>query len=373
MNKFAFVGHFISRGHFNDLVGWPAFVLRRLPQPLLKDLIRIWPPYRCIDISPVQSLTHSQAYGIGISCPLLPEHFVTLNSREVLKKIIDSARLGERFGARIIGLGGFTSAFGNEGEEVAQRLNVSVTSGNTYTAALTIQGLLKSAELMELNVSESRVAVIGATGDIGSICAKVFSKKCAELILAARKEKRLIEFASEIECDASARIRIAKHTTDAIKDADLILTATSAITTLIEPADLKVGAIVCDVAYPANISRDIWQRRDDVFVFEGGLATWPFYNQLKDLRKLQQFSPPGTVHGCLAETMLLALEEKFVNFSLGRGYITEARIDEIVGIAQKHGFTLAPFRCGDISYSHNDIDRIRKAAKAKRQSQVLVV
>ena len=50
--------------------------------------------------------------------------------------------------------------------------------------------------------------------------------------------------------------------------------------------------------------------------------------------------------------MLLALEGRSESYSRGRGDISPARVDEIWDLAEKHGFTLAPFfnargLCGD--------------------------
>ncbi len=326
-----------------------------------------------MELGPIYSTSGAYAEGLGVACPLLPEHFVTLNSKAVLRKIIKAGRLGERFGARIIGLGGFTSVFGNEGEEVAKYLRVAVTSGNTYTAALAIEGILTAAQRVGHRPHQSSLAIIGATGDIGSICAKVLSQHVAKVYLSARNQERLKDFSEQVMRNTSAEVYVTKYTAEAIKEADLILTATSALTTLIEPEDLRAGAIVCDVSYPANITRDISRYRNDVLVFEGGLATWPFYHRVHEVEKLALFAPPGIIHGCLAETIILALERRFENFSIGRGLITENRIEQIVAIAKRHGFRLAPFHCGTNFYTDEDIDRVRKALIARTNSENRVV
>lgn len=368
MNKFAFINHYLDTKLASEQLQY-APRLDNLAKGALKSLIAELPPYRYMTIAPVISSMGAQASGIGVACPLLPEHFVTLPQNTVFEKILTAAKIGERFGANVIGLGGFTSIFGNGGRDIAQSINAAVTSGNTYTAALAIQGLIKAAGLMGLRINECKTAIVGATGDIGSICTKLLAKQTGQLILAARNEKRLEEFAAYVSRISSIPVSIEKYTADAVRNADLVLTATSALTTIIEPEDLKQGAVVCDVAYPANVSSQTAKRRDDVLAFEGGLARWPHYNSVIEQEKLQEFSPPGTIHGCLAETMILALEGKYLNFSIGRGYITDEKIQEITLLAQKHGFELAPFSCGGKLYSEEDIMRIRsKAMSAKRET-----
>ena len=44
---------------------------------------------------------------------------------------------------------------------------------------------------------------------------------------------------------------------------------------MIEPEDLKAGAIVCDVARPRNVSREVASKRKDVLVIEGGVIKVP--------------------------------------------------------------------------------------------------
>lgn len=369
MYDFGFVNHFLNtsliyqRLRLAKLLGISEVMIKRFSP---------WvPPYRYMRLGPVFSTNSaSQANGVAIACPILPEHFVLLNHKRVLKIVVSAIQLAHQSGAKIVGLGGLTSSFTEEGEEVVSAVDVAITSGNTYTAVLTIRGLLKAVELLELPLSDCKVAVIGATGDIGSACTRALAKRVKEIVLAARNEKRLNGFARKIQNETSALVRIARYTSEAVREADLIVTATSAVTTIIEPKNLKPGAIICDVAYPANVARDVLKYRDDIFIFEGGLATWPSYELIEDKIKLQRFSPPGTVHGCLAETMILALEKRFVNFSLGRGKITETKIEEMNSLAEKHGFGLAPFQYAGRIYSQGDIEAIKQVAFERRRSQL---
>jgi predicted amino acid dehydrogenase len=305
--------------------------------------------------------------GVAIACPLLPQHFATLDHRVVLTKVISAVRVASQAGARIVGLGGLTSSFTDEGQEVITAVDIAITSGNSYTAFLCIQGLIKAAQLFDLRLSESKLTVIGATGDIGSACTRVLATEVGALTLAARNEQRLYEFARTLRVRKGSDVSVTRRTSDAIKDADLILTATSAVSTVIEPSNLKPGAIVCDVAYPANVARDIHASRPDIFVFEGGLATWPGYESIEGKSKLQRFSPPGTLHGCLAETIILTLAERFVSFSLGRGNITEDKLNEIRSLAEEQGFILAPLQYAGKVYSDADIVAMKEAASEYRR------
>jgi predicted amino acid dehydrogenase len=282
----------------------------------------------------------------------------------VLKRVEQSIRKAQRLGAKIVTLAGFTSIVGNEGEVIAKRVDIAVTNGNTYTASLAIDGVIEAAHVMDLDLSGATLAVIGATGDIGSICTKILSKKVKRVNIAARNEKRLLEFSEALKRICNAEITVYKSTKEAVREADIILTVTSAISAIIGPEDIKSGAIVCDVAIPANVATGIINGRNDVFVFEGGLAKLPYSGGVKD-RILANLMPPRSIYGCLAEGVVLAFEGKLENYSIGRDNITEEKVNEISAIAKKHGVQLADFFCGYRVYSEEDIETIKRNAKRK--------
>ncbi len=367
INSLGFIGHPIDMDHLYKMLGTFGLLVKKMKPFKLKELLKYLPPYKVDTVTNLRSLKGSVIDCHTIICPLLPEDMVSLDERFVLSRIVRAVRLAEKLGAKIVTLGGFTSVVGNEGEEVSKRVKIAVTSGNTYTAALAIEGIIKAAYCMDVNLSNATLAVIGATGDIGSICTKILSKKVKRVNIAARNEARLADFANEIKMNTNKEVQVYKYAKDAIKDADITLTVTTAMSAIIEPESLKPGSIMCDVAIPANIAKSIVNIRNDVFVFEGGLARLPYQNEIKD-RLFNELMPSGSIYGCLAEGMVLAFEGKFENYSIGRGNITEQKIDEISKLANKHGVQLADFFCGYRFYSDEDIEAIKRNAKRKISS-----
>ncbi len=286
--------------------------------------------------------------------------------------MLGAIEIARRLGAHLVGLGGFTSIIGDSGLEISRKSSLPVTSGNTYTAAIILRSLYKAAALLELDLKVARIAVIGATGDIGSACAKELAKRCGSLVLVARNEERL-HMLSETLKKECALVGIVKKPAQATSDADIVITVTSSITTLIEPHELKSGAIICDASYPANITQEIRKMRDDVLVFEGGIVSWPeLQSQVTEDSPLWDFNPPMIgVHGCFAETMLLALEKRFGTYSIGRGNITSEKMNEIAHIADKYRMSPAQFWHGRGSYSREEIDVIRRARVKGETSQTV--
>ncbi len=368
-DRFAFLLHYPNIEAAIEVVekrkpflGKAPRLLTRGSEQHLKRLLFSLPPYRWFKFDGVSSSKGKTVDGVAIICPFFPEQLVTLGEDVILKKIFHGGRLAKRYGAKLIGLAGFCSIVGNEGLEFSKSSTVPVTSGNTYTAALVIQGIREAARLLDLKLQTATMAVIGATGDIGSICSKIFSQEVLQLNLAARNEHRLEAFSQSLK--GRAHINVKKYISEAIQDADVILTATSAITTLIEPKDVKSGAIICDVAIPHNVATNIVRERPDVLAFEGGLTRLPEPLKISDRKWLKWISPDGrTIFGCLGETILLSLESHWEAFSIGRGNITPERIKEISDIASKHGFSLADFCYDGKVFSSDDIAEIRRYAK----------
>ena len=67
----------------------------------------------------------------------------------------------------------------------------------------------------------------------------------------------------------------------------------------------------------------------------------------------------------MAETIALALEGRFEDYTLGK-HLTRARVEEIDGIAKKHGFRLSGFRSFEREVTTQQIEAVRRNAKNAR-------
>jgi hypothetical protein len=75
--------------------------------------------------------------------------------------------------------------------------------------------------------------------------------------------------------------------------------------------------------------------------------------------------PKGVVYACLAETIVLALEGRFENFTVGRAIEWE-KVREIYKLGLKHGMKLAAISGVNGVITDDDIARVRKLALAAR-------
>ena len=120
----------------------------------------------------------------------------SMPEKRVLKKIIDSVKIAQDLGAKVVGLGAFTSVVGDAGVTVRNNVDVAVTTGNSYTVATAIEGTIEAAGLLGIDIETANVLVLGATGSIGRVLSLILADRGCRLTLAARNMSRL-ERASE--------------------------------------------------------------------------------------------------------------------------------------------------------------------------------
>ncbi|MBP2645124.1 MAG: Shikimate/quinate 5-dehydrogenase [Firmicutes bacterium] len=362
MDNFAFMVHPLTAKDFSRKFSFT----KNWPDRLVEGVMRYIPPFRVADISGVASdFNHVQGWFVG--CPLTSRQMTDLPESYVLNKIIKAGKVAEKLGAKILGLGAFTSVVGDAGVTISQNLNIAVTSGNSYTVATALEGTRQAAKLLGKQMERANVVVLGATGSIGAACAQILSNEVKYLTLVARDEKKLEKVAAQIYRSSGLAVKITANTKAALRLADIIIAVTSAVDVIIEPEDLKVGAIVCDVARPRNVSKQVSELRDDVLVIEGGIVEVPGDVDFK----LNFGFPPQTAYACMAETMILALEKRYENFSLGRD-LTVKQIQTIESLAQKHGFKMAGFRSFDRPVTNEEIEKIKKNIAARVGSKEVI-
>ena len=360
MEKFAFIIHPFDVRRDVAKKGGIYSAAKYLPEPAVEWGIKFKSPMVMSHITGIQSPTGAEAEGWFIGCPLTPKQMLTLPQEFVYKRLVQCGKLAESLGAGIIGLGAFTSIVGDGGVTIAKHLDIAVTTGNSYTTATAVEGSLDAARRMGINVERAKVAVVGATGSIGKTCAQMLAPQCAEIALIGRDLTRLEAVSDEL---TGACVRLYDDVHLGLRDADLILTVTSARDAVIEPEDLKPGSVVCDVARPRDVSVRVAKERDDVLVIEGGVVAVPGPNA--DFH-FQFGFPPKTAYACMSETIMLALDGRYESFTLGKD-VSIAQAEETTRLAQKHGFRLAGYRSFEKEVTAETIERTRRRAQEKRK------
>ena len=356
MDTFAFIIHPIDPKR--DVSRKFPLLGRALSERQIDFFSTFFPPVYISEIEGIRSdATGREVKGWFIACPYTPNRMMELPERTVYRKIIQTGRLAEKLGAQMLGLGAFTSVVGDAGVTIAKALDVPVTTGDSYTVIVAVEAIREAACLMDIPLRSATAAVVGATGTIGQVCADLLADDVERLFLIGRRQDALEELRDRLKVHARAEL-VVSTTMDVLAEAQLILTVTSAVHDVIRPEFLQPGSVICDVARPRDVSAMVARVRDDILVIDGGMVDVP---GPVDFHFNFGF-PPGKAYACMAETIALALEGRFEDYTLGK-HITRDRVEEIGSIARKHGFRLSGFRSFEREVTPQQIEAVRRNAK----------
>lgn len=325
MDKFAFIVHPFQIKDIHDYFSLSKII----PSKFLRNNLKIIPPtvYKNVKVTSVHG-DHVEGY--LIFCPLFPEQFKNYSEEYVNKKILSSVKYAEKLGVKIIGLGAYTSVVGDKGITIAKHSSTAITTGNSYTVWLTVNSCVEAAKKLGLNLSNSKICIIGATGSIGSACTKLLSKHFNNFALCSPNKEKLNCLSAEIS-NNNSNVLIYKNPQEASNNADIIIIATSSPKHLIKTSEIKNNSILCDVSMPPNVLFD--DKTKNITFIKGGLAKMPLVVDFG----LHNYIPRDTVFACIAETIILTFEKRFENFSLG-GNLPINKINEIGNMGTKYGF-----------------------------------
>jgi predicted amino acid dehydrogenase len=368
INRFAFVIHPLDMRfiHSHPWFRWTRY----LPDRLVEAFAAYIPPLYISRITGGKSPSTGQRIeGHLIALGATPREMMRHGERFTYNRLNIAAHMAERKGARIMGLGAFTSVVGDAGITVAHEADIAITSGNSLTVAATLEAAKQAAIKMGAqDLTKGKVMIIGATGSIGSVCARLLAQAIKDVVLVSIEPEKLIDLKRIIQNETpGAQVAIATRPDELVGDCDLIVTATSAFgQRILDITKCKIGAVICDVARPPDIGPAEAALRPDVLVIESGEVLIP-----GDIDFGYNIGlPPKTAYACLGETALLAMEGRFEDYTLGRN-ITMDRVKEIYRLFKKHNFQLAGLRSFGKYITDEDVVRRRALADQLRANPEL--
>ena len=337
-HRVAFIGHLLMPAH---AAVWDAslaiFDERQLAVFMEK-------PSRVLGASLFEQLNVRSANGANVhfnyyGLDLSPDQIVNaIRSRDVQwvhEKVEEAVEMARDEGCQVVGLGGYTSIVTSNCRRIGVE-GIGLTSGNALTVGAGVSVLKTAAQERGIDFDKARIAIVGATGNIGATCAGMLALPDREVLLVVRElgSPRLEQTVAEIKAmSPGARIRV----TDQMKDlagCPLILCATNSPSPLVFPEHLsKEPVIICDIAVPGDVSPRVAEERPDVLIIEGGVVRLPCNS---DFTIAGLDLPPGHVYACIAETLLMGLDGERGHGTYGA--VTIPRVRKVLDAANRHGF-----------------------------------
>lgn len=374
INRFAFVIHPLSQEYFKKVK--PIELLSQVSPPIfmnsLEKAMAYAPPFVYSTITGIKSPTGVEAEGWLISVGGTPKEIMAHSPEFTYRRLLAAADMAKRLGAQIMGLGAFTKVVGDAGLTVAKRAPLPITTGNSYSASGALWAAHDAMLRMRLlaapkkgQKAQFKAMVVGATGAIGSVCARLLATTAEEVYLVSPETAKLLALKESILKETpDAKLFLSARADKDLAEMDMVVTATSgAGKKVLDIRLVKPGCVITDVARPLDLPASEVAKRPDVLVIESGEILMPGDVQMKNIGL-----PKNVAYACLAETIVLALEGRFENFTVGRAIEWE-KVREIYRLGLKHGMKLAAISGVNGVFSDADIERVRKLALAARAKQ----
>jgi fatty aldehyde-generating acyl-ACP reductase len=253
-----------------------------------------------------------------------------------MRSILAGMEVARRRGAPVVGLGALIAPATAGGVKLLRHLapGITLTNANAYTAAVVRRNVLEASERLGLE-RQARVAVVGCTGSVGVATSRLLAADGFHLTLVGRTVGRVRLHLGDLEGPA---VRPAAGL-GSVGASDVVVLLTSDPSASLAPADVRPGAIVIDVAQPANVAPSVALALagQDVTVVEGAIVRIPDYWCTVDLGLVD----PADTTACVAETYLFA-REGLREHSTGRA--TAALAHRLERAATRHGIHPQPLR-----------------------------
>jgi fatty aldehyde-generating acyl-ACP reductase len=256
------------------------------------------------------------------------------------RKVLNAMELAQKSGIDITALGGFTSIiFENFNLLKEQQIRATTldwqrfTTGNTHTAWVICRQVETNAPALGIDLSQATVAVVGATGDIGSAVCRWLSQRTGvkELLLVARQQQPLVDLQAEL---GGGRIL---SLDEALPQADVVVWVASLPQTLtIDAENLRSPCLMIDGGYPKNLNSKA--SGEGIHVLKGGIVEFGSDIGWQMMEVAEMEKPQRQMFACFAEAILLEFEGIHTNFSWGRNNISLEKMDLIGSASLRHGF-----------------------------------
>lgn len=338
----------------------PLYRAGLLPQPFLERLMRHVRPMKLDEIRGIQVADGRRARVYLIGAPLLPRQIKGDPELAVLRAV-QAARLARDLGASVFGLGAYWSVVGNKGEEVQARSEIAVTNGGAYTAGTVkaaVPAILRRLGREGVRLEGIRAGVVGANGVVGFRVCHSLLGHVGRLVMIGRDPERLERSAGRLRFRSEGTEVTTSTALESLRECDLIFSATSEPGPVLFPAHVRPGTLIYDLGRPADVDEAV-KALPGVEVVPGGTVRPP--GQVD--QRLDIHFGRGTIPACLAETLIIALENCPERRTLGESSKTE-NVEFFVRKAEELGFTVVDRLLADTAAVAADLTPAVVAAPA---------
>ena len=184
-----FICHPVDLDHLRKILPLSSCFLNEELEQLIERFSKIqkFTPYHQTTLRNSKG-AEKQVVFMGV--PLTSQSFYNAirsgNQVSIVSKIQQAIDEAEAAGAATIGLGQFTSIVSQNGSLLSTQ-KAQLTTGNAYTASLTLQALRSVCKTNGMILSDLNVALVGAEGNMLSVIAESLAGEVCKMTLVQRK------------------------------------------------------------------------------------------------------------------------------------------------------------------------------------------
>ncbi|MCP3873261.1 MAG: dehydrogenase [Desulfobacteraceae bacterium] len=370
VNRFAYLIHPLSQDHLKKLKTVEVISeISPKSMGLMEKIMAYSPPFVYSKVKGIKSPTGVEVEGWIITIGETAEQMQAHPPEFTTKKIMKAALKAKKLGAQVMGIAMLPKGLKNTALEVGKHAVLPITTGNSYTASTALWAAADAVRQMGLSklkdgkILRAKAMVIGATGDVGSICTRLLATAFEEVYLVSRNMAKLLTLQETLQAEKSdLKLFVSTRADRYLDDMDVVVMASSGAQKSIDIMRVKPGCVITDITRPMIFSQKQVAKRQDVLVITGGEIELPGVDiEMKDIGL-----PHGVAYAGLAETIILALEGRFEDFTKGSNTEWE-KVKEIYKLGIKHGMKLSSISGVDGVLSEEDIARVKSHALKQRE------
>ncbi len=314
-----------------------------IPHELVDKIWNSLPPFELGSIS--GKLSSGQDIDCAlISVPITPTGLAqagraTDRFNYSFPKIKDAVQLASNLGADVVGLGETLASLTSHGKKLKEQYpDVEIVTGHTGTTYLINEWIRFGAQVLDKDLSDTSVTIIGAYGAIGSVVGRLLANEGVGRLSLHDKEDKvggLKNIAAGLVNDfpyLSGRIDVSGgdiSLAEACKRGEIIMSAASAPSSFIRSEHLNEGTIIVDDSQPPSITREEAEKAKSHLFWVVGSHP--------DLRRDFDYGIDGE-WGCALE--VVAMEARRGEF-VGVGPVTIEGAEKFRGIAKDLGIGIS--------------------------------
>jgi predicted amino acid dehydrogenase len=330
MRTFAYLMHPLNMHQVK--VFWP--ITRLLPPSFINPFLK-QQALKIVPIKKICSRQHKEVEGFAIICPVHPEEMLKQDDEAILDMIISAGLLSEKLGFRLLGLAGYFGVVADRKPMLYRHMKTAITSGAAFSAWTAYEAAFKATRKNKVDMKKAVLTVVSPANSVGTLCSRKFAENVGRIVLTGDTAEKLEKVRQLIQAGTLIHVDIEEDLAKAAAQADIIVNANTQNKDGFDAGWLKPGSIVCDISTFQHVAEKT-VKRPDVTTIDCKLISLPLNASLGAELDL----PQHTICPVLAETMLLALEENFANFSLGES-VNPDKLDYIANVASRHGFEVS--------------------------------